>query len=237
MTLNRPDRLNAANRSLHRALVSVWAEAASDPETGAIVLTGAGRAFSAGGDADLLQAMSDDGALRTEVLEEAGRIVRAMVDCPLPIVAAVNGPAVGLGFSLASLCDLVVMSEDAFFADPHVSIGLVAGDGGALTLPLLSGLLRAKEFVLLGDRIPARDALAVGLANRVAPAPDVLEVATGLATRLARSPRQAVVETRRVLNLGLVASVAAGLDDALAAEADSFTTDGFRRNLQQIRSR
>jgi enoyl-CoA hydratase len=237
LSLNRPDRLNTADRHLHRALTEVWSEAAADPDTGAIVLTGRGRAFSAGGDTDLLQAMTDDADLRAEVLAEAGAIVRAMLDCPLPIVAAVNGPAVGLGFSLVSMSDLVVMGESAFLADPHVSIGLVAGDGGAITLPLLGSLLRAKEFVLLGDRISAADAVRLGLANRVVPGDDVLPVALELAGRLAGYPRQAVVETRRLLNLGLGAAVQAGLDDALAAESVSFTTTAFQTNLAALRQR
>ena len=237
VTLNRPQQLNAANRALHGALADIWETAASDPVTRAIVLTGAGRAFSAGGDAALLEEMTNDETVRGKVLAEAAVIVRAILDCPLPVVAAVNGPAVGLGFSLVSLCDFVVMAESAFLSDPHVSIGLVAGDGGAVTLPLLSGLLRAKEFVLLGDRIPALDALRLGLVNRVVPEGDVLEAAFGFAGRLAGSPRQAVVETRRVLNLGLRSAVEGALDSALAAEADSFTTEEFRENLAKLRSR
>jgi enoyl-CoA hydratase len=237
VTLNRGDRLNAADRHLHGALTKVWSDAAADPGTGAIVITGSGRAFSAGGDMELLQAMTDDVGVRAEVLAEGAAIVRAMVECPLPIVAAVNGPAVGLGFSLVSLSDLVVMAESAFFADPHVSIGLVAGDGGAITLPLLASLLRAKEFVLLGDRISAGDALRLGLANRVVPGDEVLPVALELAARMAGYPRQAVVETRRLLNLGLSAAVEAGLDGALAAESASFTTPEFQANLAALRAR
>lgn len=237
VTLNRPHQLNASDRELHRAVAAVWAEIGADPDLGAIVLTGAGRAFSAGGDAGLLQAMVADEALRTEMLDEAAALVRAMLACPLPIVAAVNGPAVGLGWSLASASDLVVMADTAFFADPHVTIGLVAADGGALTLPLLSGLLRAKEFVLLGERVPASEAMRLGLANRVVPPADVLETACGLADRLASYPRQAVRETRHVLNLGLQAAVDAGLDRAIAAEHASFDTAEFQQGLARMLAR
>jgi enoyl-CoA hydratase len=234
LTLHRPDRLNAASRELHRELAVVWAKASSDPGTGAIVLTGAGRAFCAGGDAELLRAMTADEALRSEVLQEGAAIVRAMIECPLPIVAAVNGPAVGLGWSLASTADFVVAADDAFFADPHVSMGLVAGDGGALTIPLLAGLLRAKEFVLLGDRLSAVDAERVGLVNRVVPRADVLGVAIDIAARLASYPSQAMRETKRLLNLALARSVESSLDDALAAEATSFNTEHFQRNLASL---
>ena len=160
------------------------------------MLTGAGRAFSGGGDLDLLRRMSDDPSLRERIMAEAVDIVEAMTTVPVPIVAAVNGPAVGLGCSLAAMSDLVVMDEAAYFADPHVMLGLVAADGGALTWPLLTSLLRAKEFLLLGDRVPAAQALELGLANRVVPAGTSVEVATGLAGRLAALPPQAVRETR-----------------------------------------
>lgn len=231
VTLNRPDQLNAASRELHRAVTEVWARVTDDPEVRAIVLTGAGKAFCAGGDVDLLDAMTHDVALRTEVLAEAADLVRAMVHCRVPIVAAVNGPAVGLGWSLASACDLVVMADDAFFADPHVAIGLVAADGGALALPLLGGLMRAKEYVLLGDRLPAAAALDAGMANRVVPRAEVLDTAMALAERLAGMPPQAVRETRRVLNLQLARLVGEELEPALAAEAESFDTDEFREKL------
>jgi enoyl-CoA hydratase len=231
VTLNRPERLNAASRELHRAVTEVWAEVTADPEVRAIVLTGAGKAFCAGGDVELLDAMTGDAQLRAEVLAEAGDLVRAMVTCEVPIVAAVNGPAVGLGWSLASACDLVVVANDAFFSDPHVTIGLVAADGGALVLPLLGGLMRAKEYVLLGDRLPATEALRIGMANRCVPANQVLDVALDLATRIAGYPPQAVRETRRVLNLEVARLVERHLDAAIAAEAESFATDDFQQKL------
>src|SRR5687768_16996630 len=146
----------------------------------------------------------------------------------VPIVAAVNGAAVGLDCSLASMCDLVVVEEQAYFADPHVSLGLVAADGSALTWPLLTSLLRAKEFILLGDRLPASEAVQVGLANRLVPTGQALTVALELAERLARLPPQAVAETKTVLNDALRRTVATVLDGAVAAEAASFDEEAFR---------
>ena len=170
LTLNRPEALNSANEELHGAIAAVWSQVAAIDGAKAVVITGAGRAFSAGGDLSLLQRMVEDPDLRAKIMTEAATLVRAMTSFPLPIVAAVNGAAVGLGCSLASLSDLVVMEEQAYFADPHVALGLVAGDGGAITWPLNMGLQRVKEWILLGGQMSSAQAYDRGLANRVVPA-------------------------------------------------------------------
>jgi enoyl-CoA hydratase len=234
VTLNRPGAYNAANAELHRELARIWPELAADPGASAVVLTGAGGAFSGGGDLELLSLMSSDASLRAEVMEEAGAIVRGMTSLAVPIIAAVNGPAVGLGCSLAGMCDLVVMEEHAYLADPHVSLGLVAADGGALTWPLLTGLLRAKEFILLGDRLPAADALRLGLANRVVPKGEALATALALAERMAAMPPQSVRETKALLNAALRSAVDTQLKSALASEAVSFDEPAFQSNLQRM---
>jgi enoyl-CoA hydratase len=237
VTLNRPEALNSANEQLHGALATLWSDLAGKPDVRAVVLTGAGKAFSAGGDLPLLQRMSQDTGLRQRIMDEAAALVRTMVAFPHPIVAAVNGPAVGLGCSLASLSDLVVMAEDAYLADPHVSLGLVAGDGGALTWPLSMGLQRTKEWLLLGGRISAQAALEYGLANRVVPREEVVAQARALAARLAALPPQALRETRRVLNQPLVARLDSALDDVLAAETQSFDEPAFQRSLAKMAAR
>ncbi|SHN18607.1 Enoyl-CoA hydratase/isomerase [Cryptosporangium aurantiacum] len=155
VTLNRPEALNATNEALHTALIEVWHHLAADPEARAVVLTGAGRAFSAGGDLQHFVDLWDDRAARRREIDDAGRLVAEMLDFPLPIVAAVNGPAVGLGCSLACCSDIVLIAESAYIADPHVGVGLTAADGGAPAWPLLMGMLRAKEYLLTGERIPA----------------------------------------------------------------------------------
>jgi enoyl-CoA hydratase len=231
VTLNRPDALNATNEELHRELALVWPDLAADPDVRAIVLTGAGRAFSGGGDLNLLQRMVDDADLRARVMAEGADIVRGITSVPVPIVAAVNGPAVGLGCSLAGLSDVVVMDEQAFLADPHVALGLVAGDGAALTWPLLTSLLRAKELILLGDRISAEDALRLGLANRVVPAGTAVEVALEQADRDAALPPQAVRETKALLNSALHAAIASTLSMAVDTETASFHEAPFQANL------
>ncbi|MBL7501091.1 enoyl-CoA hydratase/isomerase family protein [Frankia sp. CNm7] len=234
VTLNRPASLNATDEELHGALERTWRELAADQEARAVVLTGAGRAFSAGGDLGLLDRMVGDTALRAAIMAEAAEIVRGMTSLRVPIVSAVAGPAVGLGCSLAAMSDLVIVEEHAYFADPHVALGLVAADGGALTWPLLMSLLRAKEFILLGDRLPAEEAFRLGLANRVVGRGEALPVALGLAERLAALPPQAVAETKALLNSALRAGVDTLLAAAMDREAASFDEPAFQNNLARM---
>ncbi|MGV0050577.1 enoyl-CoA hydratase/isomerase family protein [Mycobacterium colombiense] len=226
MTLNRPEALNAADADMHRRLSQIWVELADDPQARAVVLTGAGRAFSAGGDFDFMRSYRDP-ECRWRVMEEARRIVTEMLHFPLPVVAAVNGPAVGLGSTLAALSDLVLMADNAFLADPHVMVGLVAGDGGAATLPAHMSLLHAKEFLFLGDRVEAQRAVAMGLANRVVPAADLPAEAHRLAARLAGLPQHALRDTKRALNQSLELAMASTRNYGLAAERYSMTDTDF----------
>jgi enoyl-CoA hydratase/carnithine racemase len=237
VTLNRPESLNAADEEMHGAIATVWSQVAELPDCRAVVLTGAGSAFSAGGDLSLLDRMTRDLALRSRTMAEAADLVHAMTSFPLPIVAAVNGPAVGLGCSLAGLSDLVVMAESAYLADPHVALGLVAGDGGAITWPFNMGLQRVKEWLLLGGRISAEQALQFGLANRVVPDGEVVPEASKLARRLGSLPPQALRETRRVLNQPLVARIDEALADLLDAETRSFDEPAFQAGLARLRER
>ena len=150
--LNRPDDLNATNHELHEAIAALWPRIDADRDVRAVVLTGNGRAFSAGGDFGYLDALTKDEDLRNQTLAAGRKIVTGMVGCAVPVVAAVNGPAVGLGCSLVALSDVVFMAESAHLADPHVAIGLVAADGGPVTWPLLTSLQLAKEFAFTGDQ-------------------------------------------------------------------------------------
>ena len=142
--LNRPDDLNAANHPLHRGMARVFKQIDEDPDARVAVITGNGRAFSAGGDLEYLYEMSYDERVRSDMFVDARAIVTSMVACRIPIIAAVNGPAVGLGCSIVALSDVVFMAESAHLADPHVLVGLVAADGGAVTWPLLTSLQLAK---------------------------------------------------------------------------------------------
>jgi enoyl-CoA hydratase len=237
VTLNRPEALNAASAELHHAITHVWATLAAEDALRSVVLTGAGQAFSAGGDLNLLQGMVDDPQLRSAVLTEAAELVQAVAAFPVPIVAAVNGPAVGLGCSLVSLCDLVVMEEQAFFSDPHVSLGLAAADGAVFTWPAQMSLQRVKEFVFLGRRISAPEALALGLVNEVVPTGQSVDKALEFARKLAKLPPQALRETKAMLNAPLRDRLAAAAHDAFGHESESFDTTEFQANLAAMRSR
>jgi enoyl-CoA hydratase len=228
LRLNRPEAANAANPELHRRLAEVWSELESDAGCRAVVLTGNGKAFCAGGDMHLLKRMNEDEQVRSQTLEEGKQIVRRMVRFPHPVIAAVNGAAVGLGCSLAGLSDIVLMEEDAYLADPHVSVGLVAADGGALTWPAMTSLLRAKEYLFTGDRIPAAVAVDLGLANRVVPDGASLEEALSLARRLCAQPAQALMHTKQALNKVIERSVVEVLDFAIACEAISSASNDHR---------
>jgi enoyl-CoA hydratase len=232
ITLNRPDALNAVNDALHTGLARLWPRLSDDHDARAAVLTGRGRAFSAGGDFEYLDELSRDAALRAKTIAHGRDLVLGMARCRVPIVAAVNGPAVGLGCSLVALSDIVYMAETAYLADPHVQIGLVAADGGPLTWPLHTSLLLAKEYALTGARIPAARAAAIGLANHVVA--DPLAEAIACAQRIAGLPRQAVESTKRILNVALERAVLATLDFATTAEEQSFTTDDFRAILAKL---
>jgi enoyl-CoA hydratase len=238
VTLNRPARLNATNHELHRGLARLFPQLDADPDAGAVVLTGAGRAFCAGGDFSYLDELARDPALRAQTLADARRIVTGMVACKLPVVAAVNGPAVGLGCSLVALSDVVFMAESAHLADPHVMVGLVAADGGPVTWPLLTSLQLAKEYAFTGDPIPAARAAQIGLVNHVCPDDEVLSAALAYARRLTALPRTALQDTKRILNLHLDRAVLATLDFAIAAEDRSFVSPELRASLdRQLSSR
>ena len=234
VTLARPDSLNAVNDELHAGVARLFPQLSEDPEARVAVLTGEGRAFSAGGDFDLLDRMSNDRRLRRDTLAEGRAIVLNMVRCRVPIVAAVNGPAVGLGCSLVALSDVVYMAESAYLSDPHVTVGLVAADGGPLTWPLHTSLLLAKEYAFTGERISAARAAEIGLANHVRPDDELLPAALAAAHKIAALPPQAVEMTKRLLNLHLEQAALATLDFALAAESESFDAPEFRRNVERF---
>jgi enoyl-CoA hydratase/carnithine racemase len=232
--LNRPDQLNAVNDELHLGLTGLFPQLSADPDVRAVVITGEGRAFSAGGDFDLLDRMAKDRALRRDVIAEGRELVLNMIRCRVPVVAAVNGPAVGLGCSVIALSDVVYMAESAYLSDPHVTVGLVAADGGPLTWPMHTSLLLAKEYAFTGDRISATRAAEIGLANHVCPDGEVVDAALAAAHKIAALPPQAVEATKRVLNLHLERAVLATIDFAMAAETESFDTPELRANIDRF---
>jgi enoyl-CoA hydratase len=218
VTINRPEALNATNERLHKELSRVFADIAQDKATRAVVLTGAGKAFCAGGDLKHGLSMNRD---QTDAMVEEGRkIIIDLLEVPQPIIAAVNGYAMGLGATLALFCDTVVAAENAVFADTHVVAGYVAGDGGAAIWPLLVGINNAKEFLMTGDRLGAREAKDLGLIRHVVPADRLMEEAYARAQRLANGPRMAIEGTKLTINRLLRQAVEATLDYGLQKEKE-----------------
>ncbi|WP_156688029.1 enoyl-CoA hydratase/isomerase family protein [Mycobacterium sp. Marseille-P9652] len=238
VTLNNPDDANAVNNTMHTAFTRLWADLAEDPEARAVLITGTGDYFSAGGNlVEWLETHVNNPVTRRAGMRDARRIVRDMIDFPLPVVAAVNGPAVGFGCSIAVLCDIVLMSDRAFFADTHVASGLVAGDGGSVLWPLLMSLLKAKEYLMLGERIKADKAVELGLANRVVPHAEIKQEGLKVAHRLAALPPRAVQDTKRTLNLHAQRAITGILEYGISAETECFTTPEHRAAIDKFLGR
>jgi len=233
--MNRPAEMNAVDAALHRALAFVWPQLAADQAARVVILTGAGQAFSAGGDLDWITSFLEDPVARDDSLREGARIIDEMLRFPLPVIAAVNGPSVGLGCSVAVLSDIVLISETAYLADPHVSVGLVAGDGGAAFWPLLTLTLRSREYLYTGARIPAGTAVELGLATRTTAPEDLLPEARKLAERLAAQSPEALRGTKRVLNMHLSRALSGAVQAGFAAEAATMQSAEHRQRLLALR--
>jgi len=219
LTLNRPDKLNAVDKQMHGELTRIFADADDDTGSDVIVLTGAGRAFSSGGDIDWMQEMIDEGFGQTA--REAKRIIFSLLDCEKPIIARLNGHATGFGATMALFCDVVFATEEARIGDPHVSVGLTAGDGGAVIWPQLIGYARAKEYLMTGDLIPAAEAAKIGLINHAVPAEDLDIRVDAFADRLAAGAGVAIRTTKMSVNIGLKTLAGSIMDACLAMESVS----------------
>ena len=232
VTLNRPERLNAVNDVLHRELEEFFGEINGDAEVNAIVLTGAGRAFCAGGDITGFSSASETEAGASGVSPTFSRgprrLILNMLEVEAPIVVALNGAAVGLGATLALLGDIIIASDAARIADTHAQVGLVAGDGGAVIWPLLVGVHRAKEYLMTGDFIDAREAERIGLVNHVVPADELLPKARALAERLANGATWAIRWTKASVNKAVRERLNLILDTSLAFEALTSGTEDHR---------
>jgi enoyl-CoA hydratase len=232
--LNRPDALNSFDGELHVRFGGLWAEVEQSNDVRAVVLTGNGRAFSAGGNLDDFDLFRVDFAERRKAMRTARRLVDEMLNVHVPVVAAVNGPAVGLGATLMTLCDIVFMSDSTFVADPHVASALVAGDGGGVTWPAYTSLLKVKQYLFTGDRIPAQTAVEMGLANFAVPADEVLPKAIEFAERLAALPPQALQDTKLLLNQILRNNATLALGMGIAAESQSHDTVEYAEFPQKM---
>ena len=234
ITLTRPDVLNRFDVELHEAFTGVLLELRSRTDLRAVVLASTGKVFSAGGDFELMLAGRADVATRTRLVDEGRLMFRLLADVPV----ALQGDAIGLGATVALACDAIVASRRASIAEPHVAIGLVAGDGGCVVWPAAAGLLRAKRYLLTGDRLSAEDAWAMGLVTDLVDGPDeVLPAARALAARMAALPPLAVQGTKRALNRVLQARAGEVLDLSFALEAASMASDDLAEAISAFKER
>ena len=237
MALNRPDKLNAVDEQMHGELACLFADISNDAGSDIIVLTGAGRAFSAGGDIDWMQKMIDIPNSFEKTAREAKQIINSLLDCQKPIIAKINGHATGLGATIALFCDVIFASETAKIGDPHVSIGLVAGDGGAVIWPQLIGYARAKEYLLTGDLIPASEAARIGLINHAVPVNDLDAKVQEFADRLAAGATKSISWTKVSVNIGLKQLVQSVMETSLAYEAMSSRTADHQEAINAFRDK
>ena len=200
MVLNNPDRLNSVDVAGHRELTNVWTDLDADPETKVILLRAEGRAFSAGGDFSLIEAMMDDPAVHRRTLREARDLVRNLIECSKPIVSAVNGVAVGAGLAAALLADIPIAGRSARILDGHTTLGVAAGDHAVLIWPLLVGMAKAKYHLLTNEPIDGTEAERLGLVAKVVDDDQLLDEARRIAGRLATGPAEALSWTKHTLN-------------------------------------
>jgi enoyl-CoA hydratase len=221
IALDRPDEMNAVNGQLHEELSYVFRDA-QEADTRVVVVTGNGPAFSAGGDFEWMQeTVENPEAWGEKIMTEAQRFLRDLVQIEQPVIARVNGDAVGFGATLALFCDIVIATEDTRFGDPHVNVGLVAGDGGAVIWPLLTSLNKSKELLMTGDLISASEAKDLGLVNEVVPAEELDDAVDEMVEKLATQPQVALRFTKQALNQWLEMAMNLTLRDSLAMEGIS----------------
>ena len=200
ITMNRPEKYNAADEVMHNELSRVWADVSRDPDTRVAVVTGAGRAFSAGGDLAMVERMAGDHDRVSHMLSEMSDLVYTMVNCEKPIVSAINGVAVGAGTVVALLADISVCAQDARIGDGHVKLGVAAGDHAAIIWPLLAGMAKARYHLMTGEMVTGVDAERMGLVSKVVPRDQVLTEALRIAAELATGSQQAIRLTKKALN-------------------------------------
>ncbi|MEW6298086.1 MAG: enoyl-CoA hydratase-related protein [Thermodesulfobacteriota bacterium] len=230
VAFNRPESLNAINAALHTELSHIFADIAQDRETEVVVLTGKGRAFSAGGDIKWFQEMTPEQL--DALFAEARKIIIDLLEVEQPVIAAVNGAATGLGATLALFSDVIFAAENAKIGDPHVKVGVVAGDGGAVIWPWLVGAARAKEFLMTGDLLTAQEAERIGLINHVVAPERLMATVMEFAARLANGPTKAIRWTKASVNKILRDTANLVLDTSLALEKHCFATADHKEAIR-----
>jgi enoyl-CoA hydratase len=236
ITINRPEHMNATNARLHWELTQVWLTIDADPEARVALVTGAGRAFSAGGDLELVEEMAGNPEAAERTMREASDLVYNLINLEKPVVSAINGVAVGAGLVVALLADVSVMADTARVTDGHTRLGVVAGDHAALIWPLLCGMAKARYYLLTSEFLDGKEAERIGLVSLCVPREEVLARAAEIANTLAMGSRNAVRWTKRALNNWL-RQAGPIFDQSLALEMLSFMGPDVREGARAIREK
>lgn len=233
---NPRSELNAVDEGMHADLTQLFRDLRSESSARAVLLTGSKRAFSAGGDFSWFPTLRETERLDA-LRHDAKQMIWDLLDVELPIVCAVNGPAIGLGASIALLCDVIFMADTATIADPHVRVGIVAGDGGTAIWPLAVGPARAKQYLLTGDPVPAAEAERIGLVNFVVPAASVEDEAMAFAQRLAAGAPLALRYTKQAVNKLVKDALNVSFDTATALELVTFQSRDHEEALAALQEK
>ena len=228
VAFNRPEVKNATNMQMHEELVRIFPEIGRDPEAQVVVLTGNGSAFSAGGNIESMRDNLADSARWTQSILDARDILMGVIDLDRPVIAKVNGHAIGLGATLALLCDIIVANEKALIADPHVKVGLVAGDGGSVIWPALVGYAKAKKYLLTGGAIDGAEAERIGLVSEAVPAEELDARVHTIAQELAAGAAMAIRLTKKAINMDLRQRMDRLVEAHLGYETTSYLSDDHR---------
>jgi enoyl-CoA hydratase len=236
VTLNRPEALNATNERMHWELTQVWRTIDADPAVRVALVTGAGKAFSAGGDLAMVEHMAGNAEAVGRTMREASDLVYAMLDLDKPVVSAINGVAVGAGLVVALLADVSIIAETARLTDGHTRLGVAAGDHAAIVWPLLCGMAKAKYYLLTCDFIDGREAERIGLVSLCVPPDRLMPRAREVAEGLAAGSQPALRYTKRALNNWL-RQAGPIFDQSLALEMLTFMGDDVREGARAIREK
>ncbi len=232
--INGADRMNAVNAKLHTELSTVFNDIDDHDDCTVVVLTGAGNVFCAGGDLEWISQMAEDPHSFDVTGKEGRRLLETQLSCSKPIIAAVNGHAVGLGATMALFCDLVIAVDTAKIGDPHVRVGLTAGDGGAVIWPYLVGFARAKEYLLTGKLLSGTKAAEIGLINAAVPAEEFDAAVKAMCDELLASPRRAVSLTKRTINMHLSKMVGEMMEASFAFEDLAHRSEDHREAVRAL---
>lgn len=237
ITLNRPEQLNATDEIMHTEISNIFHEINGEQDIDVVILTGAGKAFSAGGGYDSMLLTIDNPQRWDRMAIEAKRIVFSMLDCQKPVIAKVNGHAVGFGCTLALYADLVFMNETAKIGDPHVNIGYVAGDGGAAIWAQRIGYTKAKEYLFTGDLLTGKQAAEIGLINHALPLGELDATVQACAEKLAAKPAKALQWTKLTMNVGMKQVAHPVMEAGIAYEYLSVRTEDHREAVTAMRDK